>query len=835
MEEETGIPEEVVSRGKEFFVQRMDEIMDSTEASSLKVISVFEEALLMIFQDLRKWQARGVEAQIQSLKEVTVLPGGNSPVPPRGNAKVDGSSCVVSVSRQSTSEFKFSLAKLSEILQGGSGSCEPDVSSIVVEDSPELELIVTPKQVKGEKRDKKHVCSNCNRAFDWKMQLEAHLCKAKQEKLPCKSCGLLFPPQKLLKHERKHDFVCPHCNRTLSSSTSLQYHMKKKHNSSSDKSTSNGNSTTSATTGRRLGIPCSLCPKILYDSTRLKTHQLIAHEGASLYVCSFCGRNCSSRSYLRKHEDIHRGIKRLVCGYNKCDAAFYAMVDMKRHRTRVHGLDEGIRRYNCPHCTKSYFAKRPLEDHINTHTGGKPHGCPTCGEGFGHVLALYRHRKTTHGWMADSVVSFSSPEFVQRGRERFAENLSQLLSSTVESEVAGALSLSILNLFDESLSTILEDVQKWQDQTSFVKLEIEPEVELESLRDIVVTKRDPSSLPMELSREGLYEEREAKTRWRPRAKTRVPMAKRKPRVATTQRKFICKKCSEEFTHQSHLLNHVCTTEEQEAVAPCKTCGLLFPSRELWRHEKKHDFVCKVCGKLLCSQFSLKEHEDRMHGDGGNDRVVCDTCGESVRRMNLRTHVNQKHDAKASYKCSLCNKVFSNKYETKKHERFAHKGISPHVCTFCGRKCSTASHLRKHENNHQGIKPIACDECGERFALNRDLQRHKSRVHGLEMVRRHQCPQCPKAYIDKKNFKDHMNMHMGLKPYACPSCDSSFAYSGALYTHRKLKHKYGGKQSETIFSLQPPGDAAEEGVVTMLEKLDFSCICCEEAGFPLHLF
>ena len=53
-------------------------------------------------------------------------------------------------------------------------------------------------------------------------------------------------------------------------------------------------------------------------------------------------------------------------------------------------------KFQCPFCEKTYSFKHTLKDHINKHTGLRPHVCKYCGDSFTHLASLCAHIKRRH-------------------------------------------------------------------------------------------------------------------------------------------------------------------------------------------------------------------------------------------------------------------------------------------------------------------------------------------------------------------------------------------------------------------------------------------------------
>lgn len=72
--------------------------------------------------------------------------------------------------------------------------------------------------------------------------------------------------------------------------------------------------------------------EIKYESPDIKPLVEITNpETVSCYICSTCGKSCSSAGSLRLHELRHTGIKPHKCTFKGCDKAFLEKGNLKTH------------------------------------------------------------------------------------------------------------------------------------------------------------------------------------------------------------------------------------------------------------------------------------------------------------------------------------------------------------------------------------------------------------------------------------------------------------------------------------------------------------------------
>uniref|UniRef100_A0A8C0IRF6 C2H2-type domain-containing protein n=1 Tax=Chelonoidis abingdonii TaxID=106734 RepID=A0A8C0IRF6_CHEAB len=105
-------------------------------------------------------------------------------------------------------------------------------------------------------------------------------------------------------------------------------------------------------------------------SDLISSERIISED--TYYTCHECGKRFNWRSYLIRHQRIHRG---------------------ETHR-RIHTREKP---YTCTECGKSFKQRSHLITHQRIHTGETPYTCSECGKSFSHSSALNTHRRIHTG------------------------------------------------------------------------------------------------------------------------------------------------------------------------------------------------------------------------------------------------------------------------------------------------------------------------------------------------------------------------------------------------------------------------------------------------------
>ncbi|XP_063695524.1 zinc finger protein Xfin-like [Culicoides brevitarsis] len=216
---------------------------------------------------------------------------------------------------------------------------------------------------------------------------------------------------------------------------------------------------------------------------------------------------------------------------------------------------------------------------------------------------------------------------------------------------------------------------------------------------------------------------------------------------TLRHKYECEFCRRRFLRKGSLDKHFYTPNFEE---PPRKRNPSTPKKRTKTGDQ--GAVCTICGKLYYDKYDLELHELRMHAT--EKPIVCPHPG--------------------------CEKRFAAEKLMKKHFRF--HGERKHICETCGKGFIEPNDLRNHSYVHKKIKPLQCPLCPRTFTHKPVLETHILSHSGQNVFA---CEQCDKTYKWKEDLRKHfMAEHLGIFPYKCKHCGKGYTGSSNRTYHEK---------------------------------------------------
>ncbi|KAJ8417522.1 hypothetical protein AAFF_G00223650 [Aldrovandia affinis] len=319
-------------------------------------------------------------------------------------------------------------------------------------------------------------------------------------------------------------------------------------------------------------------------------------------------------------------------------------------------VGEGLRRWKCRMCEKSYTSKYNLVTHILGHNGIKPHACPHCGKLFKQPSHLQTHLLTHQG---------TRPHKCSVCKKAFT-------------------------------------------QTSHLKRHMlqHTDVKPYSCRFC----RRGFAYPSELR---AHETKHASGRCHvcPQCGMELPSLAHLKRHQTSHQgptTYQCSECSKAFAYRSQLQTHL---QKHQSARPfvCADCGMEFSQiHHLKQHALSHKgmkgFRCDVCAREFTLSANLKRH---MLIHASVRPYQCHVCFKTfVQKQTLKTHMIVHLPVKP-FKCKVCGKSFNRMYNLLGHMHL-HAGSKPFKCPYCSSKFNLKGNLSRHMKVKHGISDTSPD-------------------------------------------------------------------------------------------------------------------------------
>ncbi|XP_041470296.1 uncharacterized protein LOC121419890 [Lytechinus variegatus] len=437
---------------------------------------------------------------------------------------------------------------------------------------------------------------------------------------------------------------------------------------------------------------CSECQQIFSGKISLLQHLMRHHEDILNKVCE-CGKRFASEEALSNHQ---RGL--VKC--NKCPICKKTFEGQCLYE--LHMEMHAEMQYKCTECEDKFALENQLINHLKFHTGGKPFACSMCKASFSQDNSLAEHLQ-------------------MHKKENLYECVKCGILFVNENEICK------------------------------------------------------------------HERKEHKHCWCPVCGKHCYASKEYEEHMQTHKEdpsFECLKCHKQYPHLESLKRHAPRHDERK-ILKCLSCDKLFTRESLRKHVKWHRSIrphkCIQCGKGYIGRQELKKHIIRVHTPALH---LCHICGRAfVSEARLLIHVESVHKKQEFHTCPDCGYSVANKQLLSQH-LYICRGGKPYKCTICQDLFSDKYELNRHIKKHAGKKQ--CPVCKRQFKSIYDANLHVRRVHTGE--RPFQCSQCPATFLGSSDLRAHMRWHSGVKRFKCPLCRKAFITTTGRNRHLKRVHK-----------------------------------------------
>lgn len=316
-----------------------------------------------------------------------------------------------------------------------------------------------------------------------------------------------------------------------------------------------------------------------------------------------------------------------------CDLQFPTYATLSLHAKDQHPQDSQplnpiAAQWECEYCKKKFASRAMVEDHLNSHTGIRPHKCETCSADFASKYIYNRHLKI----------------HTDRPREYKCTECGK--SFTDQSNLTKHSKIHNPGQYECEYCNKLFKGRRTLQQHTLIHI---------GNRPFACNQCDKTfHKKLELTNH--------------------------ERVHTGEKPFVCEICNAAFAQKSNLRTHIKTTHLNEEKFKCDECPRTFKRQRLLDghvfsvHKKERPYKCQLCDADYAYSDHLRKHVQSYHTDLNKAiSMPCEICEKVFPSGEARKKHRYVHSEKKLYECVVCEKGFM-----KRPQLFAHMRIKEHM-------------------------------------------------------------------------------------------------------------------------------------------------------------
>ncbi|XP_065089884.1 protein suppressor of hairy wing-like [Ochlerotatus camptorhynchus] len=376
-----------------------------------------------------------------------------------------------------------------------------------------------------------------------------------------------------------------------------------------------------------------------------KNAAMIAQPGEEFF--KYCNPNPENPCYCCGEDISTAHVGHIKC--KLCPKSFKAYEYLEKHLISIHASTDD---FSCSQCNAKCPSEKVLNDHMTTHSEGKPFSCLKCGKDFTRKYHLERHLNHS--------------------------GCGEVPKELLPCEVCGKDFTRLDNLREHLRFHMGEGKRKRDYQCPYCPKAFYGS----SLLNIHIrTHTGEKPFPCDLCSKSFPS---------------TGALRKHRRSHTGERPYRCDQCSATFAARETLNRHR-KTHTGEKPHECTICGKRFIQAtqlrsHMFHHTGENGFECEECKVSFNRKVRLEEHVRYVHRKEAP--MECDICSKTfTRKEDLSRHLDT-HSVSRNYSCPQCGKSFVSRTALKLHQR-THEVENPCICPICKHKFIRKDCLRRH--------------------------------------------------------------------------------------------------------------------------------------------